>query len=88
MTEFMITNFDKLFCNAENIFNNRSLSPTIIVNLSYDLFEAHQNNVLASRGRVPKDNSLPLGHSQLEGTSIYARADIEMKRKAFEKIDS
>ena len=83
MTEFMITNFDKLFCNAENIFNNRSLSPTII-----DLFEAHQNNALASRGRVPKDNSLPLGHSQLEGTSIYARADIEMKRKAFEKIDS
>ena len=28
-----------------------------------------------------------LGHSQLETTRIYARADIEMKRKALEKIE-
>ena len=31
--------------------------------------------------------SLLLGHSQLETTRIYARADIEMKRKALEKIE-
>ena len=61
------------------------------INLPYDLHPhtlRHTRAMHWYQGGVSLEIiSLLLGHSQLETTRIYARADIEMKRKALEKIE-